>query len=269
MAGLHTALALTECINNPNCPYANPPSLSSPSPICNMSPVTNIPTKKKRWWIGWLPAKKTSQVTQAVESHHRCSAIKSEIIILDASCIGKRSSGRAKGLVVPGFQVPLENLQENASDASSSAASSSSWTVPSIIQSLSNSPGYTKAVVEECTTCPTEQWIDWRILWVSMRISIFLEAFDIVLGWTIVPWFPLLTGIALMRIIHHRRRRLQHGWENVWRISERQVSCIRSEQRRHIGLCWGLATEWWDAWRETLGYEMKMSWSVSIILDNN
>ena len=86
---------------------------------------------------------------------------------MDASQIGNGSSGRAKGLVVPGFQVPLENLQENALDANNNNDGGGSWTVPALVQSFSSStlfgflqsreeettqqssPRYTKAIVEE------------------------------------------------------------------------------------------------------------------------
>ncbi|KAL7544734.1 hypothetical protein ACHAWF_008095 [Thalassiosira exigua] len=69
-----------------------------------------------------------------------------DIVVLDGTKIGNGASGRAKGLVVPGVQVPLENLKENASDTT---GSSGGWTIPGIVRSLANHPRYTTAVVEE------------------------------------------------------------------------------------------------------------------------
>lgn len=71
-----------------------------------------------------------------------------EIIVLDAACIGDGASGRAKGLVVPGFQVPLENLLENAADARDGAPRAP-WSVPGLVQRLCDAPPYTRAAVEE------------------------------------------------------------------------------------------------------------------------
>ena len=92
MAGLHTA---AERMSNPNSQDTYPPNT-----------IIEI-------------ASNQSQKQQT--SNH------SKIIVIDASEIENGSSGRAKGLVVPGFQVPLENLQENALHY---YGDSSGWTVP-------------------------------------------------------------------------------------------------------------------------------------------
>eukprot|EP00571_Detonula_confervacea_P015025 CAMPEP_0172309038 /NCGR_PEP_ID=MMETSP1058-20130122/9454_1 /TAXON_ID=83371 /ORGANISM="Detonula confervacea, Strain CCMP 353" /LENGTH=649 /DNA_ID=CAMNT_0013021589 /DNA_START=208 /DNA_END=2154 /DNA_ORIENTATION=- len=122
MAGLHTALALAERMSNPSIQNVHPPTIRKAH---NKQIIKNRNAK--------------------------------EIIVLDASRIGNGASGRAKGLVVPGFQVPLENLQENALDADDDGAGG--WTVPALVTSLSNmlglneslqeTPQYTKAVVEQ------------------------------------------------------------------------------------------------------------------------
>eukprot|EP00581_Thalassiosira_minuscula_P016445 CAMPEP_0183716746 /NCGR_PEP_ID=MMETSP0737-20130205/10530_1 /TAXON_ID=385413 /ORGANISM="Thalassiosira miniscula, Strain CCMP1093" /LENGTH=741 /DNA_ID=CAMNT_0025946045 /DNA_START=63 /DNA_END=2285 /DNA_ORIENTATION=+ len=139
MAGLHTALALAERMNDPNCQDANPPV---PSPSNTIDSKSNKPSLQKQ-----------TNNTNSMTNH--C-----EIIVLDASQIGNGSSGRAKGLVVPGFQVPLENLQESASDyynvegeddssSPSSIKRPPSWSVPALLQWAFDTPPYPKATVEK------------------------------------------------------------------------------------------------------------------------
>ena len=97
MAGLHTALALAERMSDPSVQDANPPPPAAAKKIL-----------------------KSSSGKQRQTTTNRRIA-KEEIIVLDASQIGNGASGRAKGLVVPGFQVPLENLQEMALDYTNSS----------------------------------------------------------------------------------------------------------------------------------------------------
>lgn len=129
MAGLHTALALSERLHNPNSQAANPPAV--------------LPSK--RWS---LFQKRTKHIDDTTKT--KCH---NEIIVLERCKIGNGASGRAKGLAAAGFQVPLENLQENALDSSTS---SHGWTVPGLVYSFSNilglndiPPRYTKDVVEQ------------------------------------------------------------------------------------------------------------------------
>lgn len=122
MAGLHTALALAERMHDPSCQDANPP---------------NKKRLRKSFW----------------KRRQHPSPVSSDVIVLDASSIGNGASGRAKGLVVPGFQVPLEDLQMNAHDADSPISIWSS--VPSILRCINNvlgiesAPRYSKEVAKQ------------------------------------------------------------------------------------------------------------------------
>ena len=127
-AGLHTALALAEKMSLLNSGKRQPPTKS---------------------WYQWLKRPFN------YKSNNISTDANSEIIILEANQIGTGPSSRSKGLVVPGFQVPLEDLEESAIDNEGEEP----WTMPLLLyklqsyfspkQHLSDHPRYTKVVVQE------------------------------------------------------------------------------------------------------------------------
>ena len=155
-AGLHTALALAEKMSSLNSGIDNVDDGSVVLPPNQMMMQSRCNTNS---WYQWLTmpfiANKSSN-NGSNQNPHSNFFNGSEIIILEANQIGTGSSGRAKGLVVPGFQVPLEDLEEGAVDNNSGG--NQHWTVPSLLYKLqsflstqfeSNHPRYTKDVVQE------------------------------------------------------------------------------------------------------------------------
>ncbi|KAL7505044.1 hypothetical protein ACHAXN_002564 [Cyclotella atomus] len=129
MAGLHTALCLAERMHNSGSRGVNHP-------------------QKRSWNIFWRQGQPETKLLQSVS--------KAEIVVLEADTIGNGASGRAKGLVVPGFQVPLENLEMNAIDYHPPTDSPSLYTIPSILRTIqsalgiqNDTPRYSKAIVKE------------------------------------------------------------------------------------------------------------------------
>ncbi len=155
-AGLHTALALAEKMSLLNNGSANVDDTSVTLPPENECLQSNRSTNSWYQWRRWpFLTKKPNTIHNNNRNQRSCNAIY-EIIVLEANQIGVGSSGRAKGLVVPGFQVPLEDLEEGAIDNDSS---DQHWTVPSLLYKLesilpsrqaeSHHPRYTKDVVRE------------------------------------------------------------------------------------------------------------------------
>jgi len=157
-AGLHTALALAEKMSS-----SNNGSIGNVDDSSVVLPPAQFQQKEDECkqmqsrrsansWYQWLTWPFIAKSNDS-NNHHLQS--NSEIIILEANQIGAGSSGRAKGLVVPGFQVPLEDLEEGAVDNDSGG---NNWTVPLLLYKLhsflstqpeSHHPRYTKDVVQE------------------------------------------------------------------------------------------------------------------------
>ena len=153
-AGLHTALALAEKMSNNGSDKVDYGCvILPPEKECNQMQLR----RSNSSWYQWLTRPFITSKSSTINNHHnRNSNINSEIILLEANQIGAGSSGRAKGLVVPGFQVPLEDLEEGAVD--NDGSNGTHWTVPSLLykfqsiipsQNESNHPRYTKDVVQE------------------------------------------------------------------------------------------------------------------------
>lgn len=159
-AGLHTALALAEkmsVLNNGRCANVDDGSVTLPPE--NECLQSRRSTNSWNQWPRWpFVTKKKSSTIHNNNRNQRSYDTNYEIIVLEANQIGVGSSGRAKGLVVPGFQVPLEDLEEGAIDNDSS---DKHWTVPSLLYKLESilpsrqteshhhHPRYTKDVVQE------------------------------------------------------------------------------------------------------------------------
>ncbi len=146
-AGLHTALALAE----------------------KMSLMKH--TNSRYQWLRRLFHYKSNNVSTDAEG---------EIIILEANQIGTGPSSRAKGLVVPGFQVPLEDLEEGAIDNEGEQP----WTMPLLLyklqsyfsskQHLSDHPRYTKEVVQEL----------YKLTYIALdRLRSIVDKYDIDCDW--------------------------------------------------------------------------------------
>ena len=149
-AGLHTALALAEKISLLNSGNGN------------------------NSWYQWRRRPFNNK------SNNVSTDANSEIIILEANQIGTGSSSRAKGLVVPGFQVPLEDLEEGAIDNEGEQP----WTMPLLLyklqcyfsskQHLSDHPRYTKEVVQEL----------YKLTYIALdRLRSIVDKYDIDCDW--------------------------------------------------------------------------------------
>ena len=141
-AGLHTALALAEKMSTSNNDKATVDDGSVVRPPAEQKQPSK--QRAKNSWYQW--PKKPFINTKSNNN----AKLNSEIIILEANQIGTGSSGRAKGLVVPGFQVPLEDLEEGGIDYEGDQQ----WTLPLLLYKLQSflsieHPRYTKEVVQE------------------------------------------------------------------------------------------------------------------------
>lgn len=154
-AGLHTALALAEKMsllkkgigNLDDGSVVPPPAQYQQTENEGMQMQSRRSTNSWYQWVTWPFIAKSNDSN----NHNLHSNVNGEIIILEANQIGAGSSGRAKGLVVPGYQVPLEDLEEGAVDNGGN-----NWTVPLLLHKLHSflstqpeSPRYTKGVVQE------------------------------------------------------------------------------------------------------------------------
>lgn len=148
-AGLHTALALAE----------------------KMSLMKQQPTNS---WYQRLKRPFN------YKSNNVSTDANSEIIILESHQIGTGPSSRSKGLVVPGFQVPLEDLEESAIDYEGEQP----WTMPLLLyklqsylsskQHLSDHPRYTKEVVQEL----------YKLSYIALdRLRSIVDKYDIDCDW--------------------------------------------------------------------------------------
>lgn len=155
-AGLHTALALAEKMAVLHSGSGTVDDGSVTLPPENESLQSKRSTKSWYQWRRWPFNTNKPSTNHNDNSNQRSYNANYEIIVLEAKQIGVGSSGRAKGLVVPGFQVPLEDLEEGAIGNDSSC---NHWTVPSLLYKLESilpssrqtehHPRYTKDVVQE------------------------------------------------------------------------------------------------------------------------
>jgi len=147
MAGLHTALALAEKIN------------ADPSQVVEKKyAVESNRSLWKKWFRRNDKKNKMQQpdgkrkTPQIQHSNQNKDKPEQQIIVIDGSTIGNFASGRAKGLVVPGFQVPLEDLEADAVDYEGHSDTSIPAVLDSIISFLFSeppAPKYTKQIVRD------------------------------------------------------------------------------------------------------------------------
>ncbi|KAL7469242.1 hypothetical protein ACHAXS_009502 [Conticribra weissflogii] len=147
MAGLHTALALAEKMN------ANPSQATEKE--------DTVESNRSSWRKWFRPNDRNSKMQQRHEKrtakqnqrlNQNNNKLEQQIIVIDGSTIGNFASGRAKGLVVPGFQVPLEDLEAEAVDHEGRSGTSIPAALDSVITFLfSNTPApkYTKKIVRD------------------------------------------------------------------------------------------------------------------------
>ena len=153
-AGLHTALALAEKMSSlENGTNVDDDSRATLPPRTQSKQMQDAYNQvQPRWsfkhWYGWFNRLFNSNPFCSIDNPSRDNNFSTEIIVLEANKIGTGSSGRAKGLVVPGFQVPLEDLEEGAIDNDNEDIH---WTVPYLVNRLNNSdhPRYTKEIAQK------------------------------------------------------------------------------------------------------------------------
>jgi len=154
-AGLHTALALAEKMSSLNNGISNVNDGSVTLPPENEYNQIQSGHSTNSWYQWLTRPFIVNKSTSINNNQNQNGNFNTEIILLEANQIGDGSSGRAKGLVVPGFQVPLEDLEEGAVD---NDGGGNHWTVPSLLYKLqsilptqteSHHPRYTKDVVRE------------------------------------------------------------------------------------------------------------------------
>lgn len=147
MAGLHTALALAEKMN------------AYPSQVVEK---TYTVESNQSSWKNWFRRNDKNNVMQQPDDKRNTPEIQhpnqnrnkpeQQIVVIDGSAIGNFASGRAKGLVVPGFQVPLEDLEADAVDNEGNSGTSIPAVLDSIISFLFSeppAPKYTKQIVRD------------------------------------------------------------------------------------------------------------------------